>query len=92
MKEVIGSFAVTNGTSRQQTVIISQEITLDTAGTIIGKRKILTLNTPDGEEIARGDSDSSFTLADGTILRKTSAIRFGDPEDLAPRRRRSTQP
>lgn len=87
MKEVIGTFTVTDGTLREQTVIISQETILDENGVIIETRKYFNLNSIDGEEVRRGETENTLTLADGTLLRKISNIRFGDIEDT-PRRRR----
>lgn len=90
MKEVIGTFTVTDGTLREQTVIISQETILDEKGIIIETRKYFTLNSIDGEEVRRCEAENTLSLADGTILRKISNTRFGDIEE-APRRRRTHQ-
>lgn len=88
MKEVIGTFTVTDGTLRQQTVIISQETILDNQGTITETRKHFNLNTIDGEEVKRSEIENTLILADGTILRKTSNVQFGDPDkDTTPRTR-----
>jgi len=84
MKEVIGSFAVTDGAMRQQTVIINQEIILDTDGNIVDTKKSMTLNTIKGEPVYPGEKDNILTLTDGTPLRKTSHIRIGDPTRHAP--------
>lgn len=84
MKEVIGSFTVTDGTLRQQTVVISQECILDAEGTIIETRKHFNLNGVDGEKVLRGEDRSTLMLEDGTLLRKTSYVRFGDPEQNMP--------
>jgi len=89
MKEVIGSFTVTDKTLRQQTVIISQEATLDETGTLIATSKHLNLNSPDGEEVFRSEDDSILTLANGTILKKSSNVRLGLPESHGSHPRRS---
>lgn len=89
MKQVIGSFTVTDGTLRQQTVYITQESHIDSAGVIVDTRKLLNLNAIDGEQVFKTDNDNVLTLADGTVLKKTSNIRFGDPEKYAPAVRRS---
>ncbi|SHO52216.1 hypothetical protein [Desulfopila aestuarii] len=89
MKEVIGSFAVTDKTLRQQTVVISQEITLDKTGTLIATSKHLNLNSVDGEEVFRSEDDGTLTLANGSILKKSSNIRLGPPEPHSSHPRRS---
>lgn len=89
MKEVIGSFAVTDKALQQQTVIISQEIILDETGTLTATSKRLYLNSIDGEEVFRGEDDNTLTLANGSILKKSSNIRLGPPESRASHRRRS---
>lgn len=88
MKEVIGSFAVTDGAMRQQTVIINQEIILDTDGNIVDTKKSMTLNSIKGEPVYPGEKDNILTLTDGTPLRKTSHIRIGDPTRHAPPKKR----
>jgi hypothetical protein len=80
MKQVIGTFTVTDGTLRQQTVYISQESHIDSAGVIVDTRKHLNLNAIDGEVVFKTDNDNVMTLADGTVLKKTSNIRFGNPD------------
>jgi len=89
MKEVIGSFAVTDKTMRQQTVIISQEIILDETGTLIATSKHLNLNSVNGEKVLRSEDDNTLTLTDGSILKKSSNIRLGYPEPRSSHPRRS---
>jgi hypothetical protein len=89
MKEVIGSFTVTDKTLRQQTVIISQETTLDETGTLIAASKHLNLNSLDGDEVFRSEDDSTLTLANGTILKKSSNVRLGPPDSQGSHPRRS---
>lgn len=91
MKEVIGSFTVTDGTLRQQTVFISQETIVDSTGTIIETIKHLNLNSVDGEKVFRGVNENTLTLGDGTVLKKASAIRFGEPENFTVSVRRSSR-
>lgn len=83
MKEVIGTFTVTGGTLRQQTVYISQETILDEDGVIKESIKRFTLLSLNGEVVERTKDHNTFLLEDGTILRKTSNIQIGDPEQLA---------
>lgn len=85
IKEIIGSFTVTDGTLRQQTVIISQETILDSEGMITETRKHFNLNSVDGEVVLRGESENTLALTDGTVLRKISNVLFGDPEKYRPR-------
>jgi len=89
MKEVIGSFTVTDRTLQQKTVIISQEVLLDRTGVIVETKRYLTLDSLNGEEVFRGEDENILTLADGSILKKSSNIRFGDPEKYTPVVRRS---
>lgn len=90
MKEVIGSFAVTDKNMQQHTVLVSQEIHLDDTGTLIKATKHMNLNSVDGEAVFRGKDDNVLTLSDGTILKKSSNIRLGSPELFASRPRRLT--
>lgn len=85
MKEVIGTFTVTGGTLRQQTVYITQQTVIDEKGIIIETIKGFTLNDKNGEIVERTKDQNTFLLEDGTILRKTSNVQLGDPEQLAPR-------
>ncbi|WP_136806925.1 hypothetical protein [Desulfosediminicola flagellatus] len=85
MKEVIGTFTVTGGTLRQQTVYITQQTVIDEKGIIKATIKGFTLNDKDGEIVERTKDQNTFLLEDGTILRKTSNVQLGDPEQLAPR-------
>lgn len=89
MKEVIGSFAVTDKTMRQHTVIISQEIILDETGTLTATSKHLNLNSVDGEKVFRSEDDNIFTLTNGSIFKKSSNIRLSYPEPHGSRPRRS---
>lgn len=91
MKEVLGTFTVTGGHLRQQTVYICQETTLDENGVITETKKHFSLESSDGEIVERTRDPNTYLLDDGTILRKTSPIQLGDPEQYAPRIRRRRQ-
>lgn len=88
MREVIGTFSVADGSFKEQTVFINQETILDDNGTITETRKYLTLNSIDGEEVIRTGDHSLLQLSDGTVLRKTSNVHLGVPDQDEPLKRR----
>lgn len=76
MKEVIGSFTVTNGASQPQIVFVSQKTTVNENNVVIGSKKIFTLNSVDGEAVYRTEDPNTLVLKDGTTLRKTSSVKM----------------
>jgi hypothetical protein len=80
MKEILGTFTITDGALRQQTVIVSQEAILDENRTIVETHKHFNLNSLEGEEIQRTEDSAMLTLHDGTVLRKISNVQIGNPK------------
>jgi hypothetical protein len=77
MKEILGTFTVTDSALRQHSIIVSQESVLDEHGTLIATLKYFNLNNLKGEEVQRTEDPGILTLPDGTILKKTSNIQTG---------------